>query len=149
MAGGGGGTGGRWEGAAKGEVWDPSLPPLASGCGSGRLHVSCGSRSCRMAPVFLSAALQGNLAIVPATSTQPLPPGLWAQHLLLLLVYSQGWWQLPVLTNPWSLPFCLAFQPFQHHCKGSPHSIPSLNSWQVLSLSDWSLTELLFENWLH
>lgn len=50
---------------------------------------------------------------------------------------------------PGSLRFALALQLLQHECQGSPRYIPSLNSWQVFSLSDWALTDPLLESWLH
>lgn len=42
-----------------------------------------------------------------------------------------------------SLPFPLVFQLFQHPPNGSSLEIPSLNSWQALSLSDWPLADPL------
>lgn len=44
---------------------------------------------------------------------------------------------------PPSLPFPLVFQLFQHPPKGASLEIPSLNSWQALSLSDWPLADSL------
>lgn len=71
----------------------------------------------------------------PSPATAPPPCVFWPNHgagssFLFSLI-------------PRSLPFPLVFQVFQHPPKGSSLEIPSLNSWQALSLSDWLLADHL------
>lgn len=131
-----GGRSGAW---GKGRPLGTSLNPCASGCGSGSHRVSSVVVGPAQAPVSWP---QSSRAALPEFLS-PLRgwPVTWSPHLLRVLAQSQGCFLLSLI--PRSLPFPLVFQLFQHPPKSSSLEIPSLNSWQALSLSDWPLADPL------